>query len=165
MSLVASTFWLRQTSSSLAVAVSPFSVNIQVSSSNGGARAPAAVVKPPESRRHRPTIKRLHNRCRSVSLAQTVDARIGRLVHNVSAAAVLVVLAVVGFYVAAQLARRRVLRLANMKRLESITPQRSTRWLHLPGTLLTAAGRPAHHVNAVAGHSVAGIFIIRRRPG
>jgi hypothetical protein len=86
-------------------------------------------------------------------------------VHNVSATAVLVVLAVVGFYVAAQLARRRVLRFANMKRLESITPQRSTRWLHLPGTLLTTAGRPAHHVNAVAGHSVAGIFIIRRLPG
>jgi Ca-activated chloride channel family protein len=114
----------------------------------------------------------LRNRCRSVSLAQTISARIGRLVPNVSATAVLVVLAVVGFYIAAPLARRRVLRFANVKVLESITPQRSTRWLHLPGLLLvaslgllTVAGTPARHVNAVAGHSVAGILIIRRLPG
>jgi hypothetical protein len=48
---------------------------------------------------------------------------------------VLVVLTVVGVYVAAQLARRRVLRFANVTVLESVTPQRSTRWLHLPGIL------------------------------
>jgi hypothetical protein len=89
-------------------------------------------------------------------------------VHNVSATAVLVVLAVVGFYVAAQLARRRVLRFANVKVLENITPQRSTRWLHLPVASLgplPVAGRPAHHVHAVPGCSVAGILVIRRLPG
>jgi Ca-activated chloride channel family protein len=93
-------------------------------------------------------------------------------VPNVSATAGLVVLAMVGFYVAAQLARRRVLRFANVKVLESITPQRSTRWLHLPGMLLedslgllTVAGRPARHVDSVPGYSVAGTFIIRRLPG
>lgn len=92
---------------------------------------------------------------------------------NVSATAVLVVLAVVGFYVAAQLARRRrVLRFANVKVLESVTPQRSTRWFHLPEILLgaslglfTVAGGPARHVNAVPGYSVAGILISRRLPG
>jgi hypothetical protein len=149
-----------------------------VSSSNGGASAPAAVVKPPEQgpprpRHHRPTIKRLHNRCRSVSLAQKVNVQIGRLVPNVSTTVVLRVLAVAGFCVAAELARRRpVLRFANVKVLESITPQPSTRWLHVPGILLaaslrpsTAAGRPARDVNAVRGHSVAGILSIRRLPG
>jgi hypothetical protein len=93
-------------------------------------------------------------------------------VPNVSATAVLVVLAGVGFYVAVQLARRRVLRFANVKVLESITPQRSTRRLDLPGILLgawlgllTVAGRPARHVNALPGRRLAGIFIIRRLPG
>jgi Ca-activated chloride channel family protein len=52
----------------------------------------------------------------------------------------LVVLAVVGFYIVVQLARRRrVLRFANMELLESVAPQRRKRWRHLPAILLVMA--------------------------
>lgn len=49
----------------------------------------------------------------------------------------IVVAAVAGLYVVAQLARqKRMLRFANMELLESIAPKRSTRWKHLPAILL-----------------------------
>src|SRR6202023_4241215 len=49
----------------------------------------------------------------------------------------LVVLVLVGLYIAAQLARqRRMLRFANMELLESVAPQRPSRWRHLPAILL-----------------------------
>src|SRR5271167_287208 len=52
----------------------------------------------------------------------------------------LVVLVLVGLYIAAQLARqRRVLRFANVELLESVAPQRSNRWRHLPAVLLLLA--------------------------
>jgi Ca-activated chloride channel family protein len=52
----------------------------------------------------------------------------------------LVVLALVGLYIAAQVARqRRVLRFANMELLESVAPQRPNRWRHLPAILLVAS--------------------------
>jgi Ca-activated chloride channel family protein len=51
-----------------------------------------------------------------------------------------VVVALVGLYIAAQLARqRRVLRFANMELLESVAPQRPNRWRHLPAVLLVAS--------------------------
>jgi Ca-activated chloride channel homolog len=51
-----------------------------------------------------------------------------------------VVVALVGLYVVAQLARRRrVLRFANMELLESVAPTRSRGWRHLPTILLVAA--------------------------
>jgi hypothetical protein len=116
------------------------------------------------------------NACTTVAdqsaLHRQSNAPIGRPVPNVSATAVLVVLSMVGFYVAEKLPRRRVLHLANVKVLESNTPQRSTRWLHMPGMLLgaspgllTVVGMPARHVDSVPGYSVAGICIIRRLPG
>ncbi len=52
----------------------------------------------------------------------------------------LVVLVLVGLYIAAQLARqRRVLRFANMDLLESVAPQRPNRWRHLPAVLLVVS--------------------------
>jgi Ca-activated chloride channel family protein len=52
----------------------------------------------------------------------------------------LVVVVLVGLYIAAQLARqRRVLRFANMELLESVAPQRPNRWRHLPAVLLVAS--------------------------
>jgi Ca-activated chloride channel family protein len=52
----------------------------------------------------------------------------------------LVVLVLVGLYIAAQLARqRRVLRFAYMELLESVAPQRPNRWRHLPAVLLVAS--------------------------
>jgi Ca-activated chloride channel homolog len=52
----------------------------------------------------------------------------------------LVVLVLVGLYIAAQLARqRRVLRFANMELLDSVAPQRANRWRHLPAVLLVAS--------------------------
>jgi Ca-activated chloride channel family protein len=52
----------------------------------------------------------------------------------------LVVLVLVGLYIAAQLARqRRVLRFANMELLESVAPQRPNRWRHLPAILLVVS--------------------------
>jgi Ca-activated chloride channel homolog len=52
----------------------------------------------------------------------------------------LAVLGFVGFYIAAQIARRRrVLRFANTELLESVAPNRPSRWRHLPAILLTAS--------------------------
>src|SRR5271167_1983773 len=52
----------------------------------------------------------------------------------------LVVLVLVGLYIAAQLARqRRVLRFANMELLESVAPQQPNRWRHLPAVLLVVS--------------------------
>src|ERR1700756_2347390 len=52
----------------------------------------------------------------------------------------LVVLGLVGLYIAAQLARqRRVLRFTNLELLESVAPQRPNRWRHLPVILLVAS--------------------------
>ena len=52
----------------------------------------------------------------------------------------LVVAAIIGLYVFVLLARRRrVLRFANMQLLESVAPQRSTRWRHLPAVLVVIA--------------------------
>ena len=47
------------------------------------------------------------------------------------------ILALIGLYIAVQLARqRRVLRFANTELLESVAPQRPTKWRHLPAILL-----------------------------
>jgi Ca-activated chloride channel family protein len=52
----------------------------------------------------------------------------------------LAVLGFVVFYTAAQIARRRrVLRFANTELLESVAPNRPSRWRHLPAILLTAS--------------------------
>lgn len=52
----------------------------------------------------------------------------------------LVVLLVIGIYIAVQFARRRrVLRFANMEVLERVAPLRSGRWRHVPTILLAAA--------------------------
>src|ERR1700722_5673792 len=52
----------------------------------------------------------------------------------------LVVLVLVGLYIAAQLARqRRVLRFANMELLESVASRRPNRWRHLPAVLLVVS--------------------------
>src|ERR1700739_458527 len=52
----------------------------------------------------------------------------------------LVVVGLVGLYIAAQLARqRRVLRFANMELLESVAPQRPNRWRHLAAILLVVS--------------------------
>jgi Ca-activated chloride channel homolog len=53
---------------------------------------------------------------------------------------VLVILGLIALYVVVQLARRkRVLRFANMELLESVAPERPTRWRHLPAILLIAS--------------------------
>jgi Ca-activated chloride channel family protein len=52
----------------------------------------------------------------------------------------IVVLVVVGLYIAVQLARhKRMLRFANMELLESVAPKRSSRWRHVPAILLVLA--------------------------
>ena len=52
----------------------------------------------------------------------------------------IVVVVLVGLYIAAQIRRhRRVLRFANMELLESVAPQRPNRWRHLPAILLVAS--------------------------
>ena len=58
----------------------------------------------------------------------------------------LVVLGLVGLYIVVQLARqKRMLRFANMELLESVAPNRPTRWRHLPAILLVAVAVAAHH--------------------
>jgi Ca-activated chloride channel family protein len=53
---------------------------------------------------------------------------------------VLLILGLAGFYLVVVLRRRRqVMRFANLELLESVAPQRSTRWRHLPAILLVAA--------------------------
>ncbi|HZA11000.1 VWA domain-containing protein [Mycobacterium sp.] len=52
----------------------------------------------------------------------------------------LVVAGIVALYIIVQVSRRRrVLRFANMELLESVAPQQSTRWRHLPAVLLVIA--------------------------
>lgn len=52
----------------------------------------------------------------------------------------IVVVAVVGYYVVAQLAKqKRMLRFANLELLESVAPKRPSRFRHLPATLLALA--------------------------
>ncbi len=52
----------------------------------------------------------------------------------------LAILGLVGFYIVAQLARRRrMLRFANMELLESVAPQRPSQWRHVPVILLVAS--------------------------
>lgn len=52
----------------------------------------------------------------------------------------LVVAGIVGLYIIVALARkRRVLRFANMELLESVAPQRPSRWRHVPAILLVAS--------------------------
>src|SRR5208283_3424726 len=52
----------------------------------------------------------------------------------------LIVLLVIGIYVALQFARRRrVLRFANMEVLERVAPNRSRRWRHVPTILLATS--------------------------
>jgi Ca-activated chloride channel family protein len=52
----------------------------------------------------------------------------------------LVVLGVAALYVAVQIARhRRILRFANLELLESVAPNRRSRWRHLPAILLVLA--------------------------
>ncbi len=53
---------------------------------------------------------------------------------------ILAILGLIGFYIAVQLARqKRMLRFANMELLESVAPDRPTRWRHLPAILLIAS--------------------------
>ncbi len=52
----------------------------------------------------------------------------------------LVILGLIALYVVVQLARqKRVLRFANMELLESVAPERPTRWRHVPAILLIAS--------------------------
>lgn len=52
----------------------------------------------------------------------------------------LVVLGLIALYIVVQLARqKRMLRFANMELLESVAPQRPSRWRHLPAMLLVAS--------------------------
>jgi Ca-activated chloride channel family protein len=52
----------------------------------------------------------------------------------------LAILGLIGMYIIVQLARqKRVLRFANMELLESVAPNRPTRWRHLPAILLIAS--------------------------
>jgi Ca-activated chloride channel family protein len=80
----------------------------------------------------------------------------------------LVVLGVVGLYVVMQFARRkRVLRFANMELLESVAPQRPTRWRHLPAVLLVvslvfftiAMAGPTHDVRIPRNRAVVMLVI------
>jgi Ca-activated chloride channel family protein len=79
-----------------------------------------------------------------------------------------VVLAVVIFYVMVQRARqRRVLRFANMELLESVAPTRPNRWRHLPAILLvgalvlltTAMAAPTHDVRIPRNRAVVMLVI------
>jgi Ca-activated chloride channel family protein len=80
----------------------------------------------------------------------------------------LAVLAVVGLYVVVQFARRkRVLRFANMELLESVAPQRPTRWRHLSAVLLVvslllftvAMAGPTHDVRIPRNRAVVMLVI------
>ncbi|HYR15313.1 MAG TPA: VWA domain-containing protein, partial [Mycobacterium sp.] len=80
----------------------------------------------------------------------------------------LVVLGIVGFYIAVQLARKkRMLRFANMELLESVAPDRPTRWRHLPAILLVislllltvAMAAPTHDVRIPRNRAVVMLVI------
>jgi Ca-activated chloride channel homolog len=80
----------------------------------------------------------------------------------------LVVLGLIGLYIIAQLARqRRVLRFANMELLESVAPERPTRWRHVPAILLVlslllftvAMAGPTHDVRIPRNRAVVMLVI------
>jgi Ca-activated chloride channel family protein len=80
----------------------------------------------------------------------------------------LVVLGLIGLYIVAQLARqRRVLRFANMELLESVAPERPTRWRHVPAILLVlslllftvAMAGPTHDVRIPRNRAVVMLVI------
>ena len=80
----------------------------------------------------------------------------------------LVVLGIVGFYIVLQLARKkRMLRFANMELLESVAPDRPTRWRHLPAILLVislllltvAMAAPTHDVRIPRNRAVVMLVI------
>jgi Ca-activated chloride channel family protein len=80
----------------------------------------------------------------------------------------LVVLGIIGFYIVLQLARKkRMLRFANMELLESVAPDRPTRWRHLPAILLVislllltvAMAAPTHDVRIPRNRAVVMLVI------
>jgi Ca-activated chloride channel family protein len=80
----------------------------------------------------------------------------------------LVILGLIGLYVIVQLARqRRVLRFANMELLESVAPERPSRWRHLPAILLVvslllftiAMAGPTHDVRIPRNRAVVMLVI------
>ncbi|MCW2630524.1 VWA domain-containing protein [Mycobacterium sp.] len=80
----------------------------------------------------------------------------------------LVVLGIIGFYIVLQLARnKRMLRFANMELLESVAPDRRTRWRHLPAILLVislllltvAMAAPTHDVRIPRNRAVVMLVI------
>jgi len=80
----------------------------------------------------------------------------------------LVVLGIIGFYIVVQLARKkRMLRFANMELLESVAPDRPTRWRHLPAILLVislllltvAMAAPTHDVRIPRNRAVVMLVI------
>jgi Ca-activated chloride channel homolog len=80
----------------------------------------------------------------------------------------LVILGLVGLYIIAQLARqRRILRFANMELLESVAPQRPSRWRHLSAILLVlslvfftiAMAGPTHDVRIPRNRAVVMLVI------
>src|SRR6267378_128127 len=79
-----------------------------------------------------------------------------------------VVLGLIGFYIVLQLARKkRMLRFANMELLESVAPDRRTRWRHLPAILLVislllltvAMAGPTHDVRIPRNRAVVMLVI------
>jgi Ca-activated chloride channel homolog len=88
--------------------------------------------------------------------------------HNWYFIFLLVILGLVGLYIIAQLARqRRILRFANMELLESVAPQRPSRWRHLPAILLVlslvlftiAMAGPTHDVRIPRNRAVVMLVI------
>lgn len=80
----------------------------------------------------------------------------------------LVVFAIVGYYIAVQRARhKRMLRFANMELLESVAPERPSRWRHLSATLLAlslvvltiAMAGPTHDVRIPRNRAVVMLVI------
>jgi Ca-activated chloride channel family protein len=80
----------------------------------------------------------------------------------------LVVLGVAALYVAVQIARhRRILRFANLELLESVAPNRRSRWRHLPAILLVLAltlftvamAAPTHDVRIARNRAVVMLVI------
>lgn len=80
----------------------------------------------------------------------------------------IVVLVVVGIYIAVQLARhKRMLRFANMELLESVAPSRPSRWRHVPAILLVlsllmftvAMAGPTHDVRIPRNRAVVMLVI------
>ena len=71
--------------------------------------------------------------------------------HRWYFAFLLAIVGLVTLYVFMQLIRRkRLLRFANMELLESVAPNRPTRWRHLPGIILVVGADTAHRGNGRA---------------